>query len=129
MKTRMILALAAAVTLSPSLAATSVSAQQTDATSQAAPAQNVDFSEDKLDTFVVAYVEVTSIGEEFRSRAEQTSDNQERLKLQQQAQVAMAKYVDGLEGITIDEYNAIFNRAATDQAFAEDLQRRVNATD
>ena len=92
----------------------------------AAPAAT-DFSETQIQAFAVAYVQVMEIGMSFEEQMQAAESDDDRMGLQMQAQEQMAAAVEGTEGITIDEYNALLTAAQSDQELAAQVQGEVDA--
>ena len=123
--------LAAAAATSLVLAAGTVgpaSAQQSEqpvpGTVQAAP--GMELSEEKLERFAVAYVQVVRIGDTFRGQIEAAETDAARAAVQQEAEQAMVAAVDDLEGLSVEEYSLIFNEVQADPALAEEVQQHIN---
>lgn len=83
--------------------------------------QNVDVSDEKLETFVEAREEVVKISRQWEDRLS-NADSQEKLNsLRQQAQEEMVAAVRD-KGLSVNEYNMIVDASQTDP----DLRERVN---
>lgn len=83
--------------------------------------QNVDVSEEKLESFVEAREEVVKISRQWEDRLN-NADSQEKLNsLQQQAQEEMVAAVRD-NGLSVNEYNMIVDASQTDP----ELRERVN---
>ena len=94
---------------------------------EAPAAVATDFSEAQIQAFAAAYVEVMEIGMGFEAQMAEAATDDERMSLQFEAQQQMVAAVEQLDGITVDEYNALLSAAQTDPALAEQVQGEVDA--
>src|SRR5690606_16839578 len=108
---RMLAAAAAASLILASGMGGSALAQQT---VQAAP--GLDLSEEKLERFAVAYVQVVRIGDSYRGQIEAAETEAARAAFQQEAEQAMVAAVDDMDGLSVEEYSLIFNQVQADPA-------------
>lgn len=83
--------------------------------------QNVDVSDEKLESFVEAREEVVKISRQWEDRLNNTDSQEELNSLQQQAQEEMVAAVRD-KGLSVNEYNTIVDASQTDP----DLRERVN---
>lgn len=80
------------------------------------------YSEEKLQSFVVARADVREIRSDLESRMEQAeSDDQEVAQMQIEAQREMVRAVRD-QDLTAEEYNEIARKANSDPEFDEQLQ-------
>jgi len=86
-------------------------------------AQADSFSDEKLQAFVVALLDVENIRQSYTQAVAEADDEEARVGLIQTAQREMVQAVEEAPGITIDEYDAISAAAQTDP----DLTRRINS--
>ena len=121
-----------AVALGLGLAPLSVVAQsetpapQSDPAPQASPAP-VDVSNEKLDTFVLAMVEVESVRQEYIPRIEAASSEDEREAIATEGNAAIMDRVDGVPGITFNEYVQIAEAASSDPELGQRVSDRLEA--
>lgn len=121
------LTIAAATAFSPALAQDQAPAPQMEAPAAAAP----DLNEDKLQSFAVAFLEVTKVTQSYQPQIEAAGTDEDRQQLQQQASQEMVEAVNGADGITVDEYNMIIQAAQTDPELAQKINTHITeaATD
>ena len=79
------------------------------------------YTDAKLKSFVVAAVEVNRLIVFWSPKIEGAETEDERAELAQTANAQLVQAVEGTEGITLDEYNAIAQAARADQ----DLSSRI----
>lgn len=126
--------LAAATALSLFMAAGPALAQEMNATPEAmepapmAPAPMTDVSDELLETFIVAFIQVNEIGMGYEAQIEAAASDEDRMAVQFEAQEAMTQAVENLDGITVDEYNSILMAAQTDPEMAARLQSEIDAS-
>ncbi|MCG5494352.1 DUF4168 domain-containing protein [Ectothiorhodospira variabilis] len=72
----------------------------------AMPGADVDLSDDTIDEFVDAFVEVQKVNDEFAQRLENASDAEEAQALHQEAQQEMVEAVEAT-GMNVEEYNEV----------------------
>ena len=104
-----------------------VHAQQQQQPSQQ-PALPSDLSQDQIETFADAAIEVQRVHQDFNAQV-QTAENPEEIEqLQQQAQDDARQAIEG-KGLSVDEYSAILEAANQDpQLYAmivETMQQRA----
>ena len=117
----------AATTVALSFVLTPIVAQaQAPAPAPAQPAPTIEPTEEQLNAFVVAFLDVSEIQMVFNPQIEAAASDAQAQQLQQQAADQMFAAVQAT-GLTIDDYNAILNRAAGDQEFAAMLQQQIDA--
>lgn len=86
-----------------------------------------EFSEAQIKAFALAYVQVMEIGTSYEQQAQTAESSEDATALQMQAQQEMVTAVEGVDGISVDEYNALLTTAQTDQALAQQVQDEVDA--
>lgn len=129
---RMTAVLAATVTFAaagtaPLLAQNTESAPAAPAPAQpemSAPAA-ADFTDDQLEAFAVAFVEVSQIGQQYDQQLQNAEGDEEMMDLQMQAQEEMVTAVEGTDGISVDEYNAIYTALQSDPEVGERVQSMI----
>jgi hypothetical protein len=72
-----------------------------------------DLSTSQLESFAAAAVRVGEITDQLQAQAQGVEDQAELIRLQEQANMEMAAAVED-EGLTVDEYNMIFQVAQVD---------------
>jgi hypothetical protein len=126
--------LAAATAISLFMAAGPALAQEMNAAPEAmepapmAPAPMTDVSDELLETFIVAFIQVNEIGMGYEAQIEAAASDEDRMAVQFEAQEAMTQAVENLDGITVDEYNSILMAAQTDPEMAARLQSEIDAS-
>lgn len=81
-------------------------------------------SEEKVDQFVTAYVEVQKINREYSEQLQATEVPEKATELQQEAQTKMQEAVTD-SGLTIPEYQQIASRAGQDQDLRARIQEKM----
>ena len=81
-------------------------------------------SEEKVDQFVTAYVEVQKINQEYSEQLQATEVPEKATELQQEAQTKMQEAVTD-SGLTIPEYQQIASRAGQDQDLRARIQEKM----
>ncbi|MGM8226882.1 DUF4168 domain-containing protein [Cellvibrio sp. ARAG 10.3] len=97
--------------------------QTTTPTAPATQAQP-QISEEKVDQFVTAYVEVQKINQEYSEQLQATEAPEKATELQQEAQTKMQEAVAD-SGLTIPEYQQIASRAGQDQDLRARIQEKM----
>lgn len=85
-------------------------------------AQAEEFSQEKIESFAIAALEVSKIRDQYVGRIQQAETEDERKQLAEEATGKMVEAVQSAPGITTDEYNAIIQAASED----EELTQRIN---
>lgn len=68
------------------------------------------FSDEQLESFAAAVVEVRNVNQEWQQRIQQTQDPQQERQLREEATQKMAEAIED-EGLTVQEYNQITQAA------------------
>ncbi len=105
------LTLPAAAILAFALAAPLPASAQMD--SGQPPISAEDLSETQLESFAAAATRVSEITEQLQMQAQGVENEEELMQLQEQANMQMLQAVED-EGLTVDEYNTIFQVAQVD---------------
>jgi hypothetical protein len=105
-------------------AVVAASAQAEQPKTMPAPSQ-APVDESKLRSFAVAYLEVTKVAQAYQPQIEEAADPNEQQRLRQEATTGMVKAVENADGISIEEYNAIFTTAQSDPALAQQINTFV----
>jgi hypothetical protein len=140
------LAIAAALALAPVLtpiATTAAIAQQAPATPPAAPATppaaptapqaapatpgapTADFTDEKLRSFAMAFIEVDKVNRTFSEQVEAAPSDTEKQELREEAGRKMVEAVEGTDGITAEEYGSIMNAAQADPELVARIQTMI----
>ena len=77
------------------------------------PISAEELSTDQLESFAAAATRVSEITEQLQMQAQGVENEEELLQLQEQANMQMLTAVED-EGLTVDEYNTIFQVAQVD---------------
>jgi hypothetical protein len=80
------------------------------------------FSDGKLESFVVAAIAVDQKVQEWSPRIEAAQNEQEAAELREQASDEVLETIDGTEGMSVDEYQQIGQAAQADP----ELATRIN---
>jgi hypothetical protein len=81
-----------------------------------------DFTDQKLDSFVVAAIAVDEVIREWNPRIEDAENAEQAARLREEANGALVETIARTDGITLDESQAIGEAAQSDQ----DLATRIN---
>ncbi|WP_372425359.1 DUF4168 domain-containing protein [Salinarimonas chemoclinalis] len=123
MKTRMqqlLPILAAAFLLAiPGVSIQAAAAQETGAE---AP---VEITEEKVEAFAVATLALAEINRVYEEQAARIDTEEERERLMAATNLAMMDAVERVDGISIDEYNAIATAAREDGALADTINEAL----
>jgi len=95
---------------------------------QMAPAETPnpdDFTDQQVELFAEAYIQVRQIGMSYNQPIQQAADEQERRTLIQEAQTEMVAVIEDIDGLTVDDYNGINAAAQANQSFAQDIQTEI----
>jgi hypothetical protein len=96
---------------------------QPPATMEAPAATN--FDENTLRSFVVAFLQVDQINRVYLPQMQEADTPEEQQQVQQQATQEMVLAVEGAEGISVDEYNAIIETAQADPELAQQINELI----
>lgn len=83
-------------------------------------------SDEKLDSFALAFLEVERIKQEYAQQLQQAQSQTEQQQIQNDAGAKMLQAVEATEGITVEEYNQIIQSAQADAEFAQRLSSAIN---
>ncbi|HWK15388.1 MAG TPA: DUF4168 domain-containing protein [Rhizobiaceae bacterium] len=107
-------------------------AQQAPAPAQAAPTQPAPTApaakvdETKLQSFVVAFLEVNKVGQEYQPQLEAAGTDQgKRAQIQEEATKKMTEAVEKSDGITVEEYSTILANAQSDPELAGQINEMI----
>jgi hypothetical protein len=82
-------------------------------------------SDQKIEAFTVAYLQVDKIRQEYSAKIGATSDPTTKQQLQTEASKQMVQAVQTSPGMSVDEYNAILAAANKDPALVKKLQDKL----
>jgi hypothetical protein len=100
---------------------------QTEAPMAAPGADSAEFSQQQLESFVAAALEVSGIQQEAASQLMATEDQAEQDTVLQEANQQMIEAIESEPGISVPEYIAIAEAAETDQALRSQLEQMIVA--
>jgi len=80
-----------------------------------------EITDQQLESFAAAALAVNEVGREWARRIQATEDESEVEQMQVQAQEEMAAAVEE-EGLTVEEYNAIYAAAESDEEINAEIQ-------
>ncbi len=116
---------------SPASALELAQAQETQPAQQA-PAQtdtkSAPISEQKIEAFAVAYLQVDKVRQEYSAKIGATSDAAAKEKLQTEASQQMVKAVEASPNMSVEEYTTILTAAQNDPALAKKVQEKLQST-
>lgn len=102
------------------MALTPALAQETLEAPVEAPA-GATYDEGKLQSFVVAFLQVDEINRTFAPQLQQAEGEEAQGAVREEASQEMMQAVDSVDGITVEEYGQIIQQAQTDPALAEQI--------
>lgn len=123
--TRNILSPLLALGLLASPAAVAAASAQTTQPETAPAPDAAPVDEGKLKSFAVAYLEVARVAQTYQPQIEQAADPDEQQRLREEATTGMMQAVEDADGITIEEYNAIFTTAQSNPQLAQQINTFV----
>jgi hypothetical protein len=91
----------------------------------AAPAASIDDA--KIESFVVAFLQVDEINRSYAPQLQAAGSEEEQQEVRQQAGEAMVQAVESAQGITVEEYNTIIETAQTDPGLAQQINEKIRA--
>lgn len=103
-----------------SLAIAPALAQETMEAPIEAPA-GATYDESKLQSFVVAFLQVDEINRTYAPQLEQAESEEAQGAVREEASQQMMQAVESVDGITVEEYGQIIQQAQTDPALAEQI--------
>ncbi|ABC91435.1 hypothetical conserved protein [Rhizobium etli CFN 42] len=118
--------------LSPASAAELAQAQQQPPAQGQAPMQGqggtgaaAPVSDQKLEAFAVAYVQVDKVRQEYSAKIDATKDEAAKQKLQEEAKKQMVDTVKASNAISVEEYSSILTAAQSDPALAKKVLDKI----
>lgn len=85
-------------------------------------AQQAEFGEAKLESFVTAAIAVNDLIEQWGPRIEEAENEQQAAQLREQANAEMVTAIDQTQGISVEEYQTIVQAARNDPQLSGQLQ-------
>lgn len=82
-------------------------------------------SDQKLEAFAVAYLQVDKVRQEYSAKIGATSDEGAKQKLQTEASEQMVKAVEASPDMSVEEYTSILKAAQNDPALAKKVQEKM----
>ncbi|PDT82436.1 DUF4168 domain-containing protein [Sinorhizobium sp. BJ1] len=117
--------------ISPASALELAQAQSTQPAQQA-PAQTgakgAPISEQKIEAFAVAYLQVDKVRQEYSAKIGATQDAAAKEKLQSEASQQMVKAVEASPNISVEEYTTILTAAQNDPALAKKVEEKLQSS-
>ena len=112
------------MTFSPALAVEVAQAQQP---TQQAPADGngAAVSDQKIEAFAVAYLQVDKVRQEYSAKIGATKDEAAKQKLQDEAKKQMVDTVEASKDISVEEYSTILTAAQSDPALANKVLEKI----
>ncbi|OWV74256.1 hypothetical protein ATY75_08215 [Rhizobium sp. N122] len=119
--------------LSPASAAETAQAGQQPAAQGQAPMQGQSggtaapaaVSDQKLEAFAVAYLQVDKVRQEYSAKIGATKDEAGKQKLQEEAKKQMVDTVEASKDISVEEYSSILTAAQSDPALAKKVLEKI----
>lgn len=103
-------------------------AQETmEAPAAQAPAPAATYDEAKLQSFVVAFLQVDQINRTYAPQLQEAEGEDAQNSVREQASAEMVEAVESVDGITVEEYGTIIQQAQTDPALAEEINTYIQA--
>ncbi|WP_039844135.1 DUF4168 domain-containing protein [Rhizobium gallicum] len=82
-------------------------------------------SDQKIEAFAVAYLQVDQVRQEYSAKIGATQDTAAKQQLQTEASKQMVQAVEASPGISLDEYNSILTAAQNDPALVKRVQEKL----
>jgi len=99
-------------------------------TAQSAAAQEAgDYSDQELDAFTSALIEVASVREKYTPLVQSAETEDQKAAIVEEANTEITEVIEGTDGLTMDSYLEIAQAASTDQALNKRIVERVQAQD
>ncbi|ASY65552.1 hypothetical protein SJ05684_b45700 (plasmid) [Sinorhizobium sojae CCBAU 05684] len=108
-------------------AAALAQAQQTQPAQGQTGATSAPVSEEKLEAFAVAYLQVDKVRQEYSAKIGAETDASAKEKLQTEANQQMVKAVEA-SPISVEEYTSILTAAQNDPALANKVQEKLQTS-
>ncbi|MDX0968253.1 DUF4168 domain-containing protein [Sinorhizobium medicae] len=85
-------------------------------------------SEQKIEAFAVAYLQVDKVRQEYSTKIGATTDEAAKTKLQNEASQEMVKAVETSPNMSVEEYTTILKAAQSDPALAQKVQEKLQTS-
>jgi len=82
-------------------------------------------SDQKLEAFAVAYLQVDKVRQEYSAKIGATKDEAGKQKLQAEAKKQMVDTVEASKDISVEEYSSILTAAQSDPALAKKVLEKI----
>lgn len=82
-------------------------------------------SDQKLQAFAVAYLQVDKVRQEYSAKIDATKDEAAKQKLQEEAKKQMVDTVQASNNISVEEYSSILTAAQSDPALAKKVLEKI----
>lgn len=115
-----------AVICSAAPAAMAQSAQK--APKNSAESAPVKLDQQKLKSFAVAYLQVDRIKRQYQPKLQKATSAAEQQKIKTEASQKMVAAVNGVDGMTVQEYSSILASAQSDPKLAKQLTEEIKQT-
>lgn len=99
------------------------------AAAQSQSAEAASFSDQQLESFAVAAIEVRDIRNRYVPQIKKAGSQEEKQQLAQKAQSEMQSAVESTPGISVADYNAIIQAASQDKELAQKVNGIIKAKD
>ncbi|NVD42743.1 DUF4168 domain-containing protein [Ensifer sp. HO-A22] len=84
-------------------------------------------SDQKIQAFAVAYLQVDKVRQEYSAKIDATTDAAAKEKLEAEASKEMVEAVESSPAISVEEYSSILSAAQADPAVAKKIQEKLQA--
>jgi len=105
----------------PAIALAGLLAFSIPADAQQAPVDPAEITNAQLEAFAAAALRVEEIGADWEPRIAEAENEDEALQMREQAQAEMVEVVEE-EGLSVEEYNTIYQVAQSDAEVRETIQ-------
>ncbi|OOG64600.1 DUF4168 domain-containing protein [Sinorhizobium sp. A49] len=82
-------------------------------------------SDQKLQAFAVAYLQVDKVRQEYSAKIDATTDAAAKEKLEAEASQEMVEAVESSRAISVEEYSSILSAAQADPAVAKKIEEKL----
>ncbi|MQW89056.1 DUF4168 domain-containing protein [Sinorhizobium saheli] len=96
--------------------------------SQSQPGASAPISEQKIEAFAVAYLQVDKVRQEYSAKIGAAKDESAKAKLQNEASQEMVKAVEASPNMSVEEYTTILKAAQSDPALAQKVQEKLQTS-
>lgn len=94
---------------------------------QMQPPAQADYTEETLQSFAVAFLQVDEINRNYTPRLQEAGSPEEQQQIQQEASQEMVTAVENTDGISVQEYTSIMQAAQVDPDLAQRLTQYIGA--